>query len=115
MFLVSPIQIQRILEMVLCLQPLSVRGVAPYSYKWTGGVSGVGKEFTTSFSTAGTKTANVEVKDNLGKTATNSCSVEVVYNPNEGLCDTVENQCIVGNFVDVADSNTQYLWNCVGR
>jgi len=55
-------------------------GTAPHSYLWTGDVSGSLSSIVSSFATVGEKIAVIEVKDNSGKTATNSCSVVVEEN-----------------------------------
>ncbi len=52
-------------------------GTGSYSYLWSGAVSGSTQSVSTSFATAGTKTANIQVTDSANQQAQNSCSVSV--------------------------------------
>lgn len=52
-------------------------GAAPYTYSWSGAVSGSGQSVSTSFAASGSKTATVISKDALGRSAQSSCSVNV--------------------------------------
>lgn len=54
------------------------RGIEPVTYKWTGDVSGNTQTVRTSFSTTGTKTAQLTVTDSIGKMASAICSAEIV-------------------------------------
>lgn len=55
-------------------------GIAPYTYAWSGAVSGTGQSIDTSFSEPGTKTATVVARDSSGRAVQSSCSVPVVAN-----------------------------------
>lgn len=91
-------------------------GTAPYSYIWTGddGLSGAIYFVDKSYSATGTKNATIEVKDNVGAVATNSCSADVVNNKTIGECDIAKNKCLVGDVNNIHENQTQYLWECVG-
>ncbi|OGF61485.1 hypothetical protein A2662_00670 [Candidatus Giovannonibacteria bacterium RIFCSPHIGHO2_01_FULL_45_33] len=52
-------------------------GVAPYTYEWSGAVSGDGQSINASFLASGSKTATVISKDALGHSAQSSCSINV--------------------------------------
>ena len=58
-------------------------GVSPYSYSWSGAVTGSGNPKTTSFSNSGTKTAYLTVTDNASQTKSTSCSVTVSETPRQ--------------------------------
>lgn len=53
-------------------------GVTPYTYSWSGAVSGTGQSIVTSFTTAGTKTATVTAVDFAGRSAQSSCGVNIL-------------------------------------
>lgn len=55
-------------------------GTSPYTYAWNGSVTGSGSTKSTSFSTAGNKSATVTATDNSGTTRTANCPVVVVQN-----------------------------------
>ena len=90
-------------------------GTEPYSYSWTGddGLFGTTDTVSKSYSAIGTKNATIEVKDKT-TTAFDSCSVEVANNKTIGECNTVKNQCLVGDLNNIHENQTQYLWECVG-
>ena len=52
-------------------------GTPPYSYSWSGTVSGSGQGASFVPTTAGTYAAYITVTDSNGKTGSNSCSVNV--------------------------------------
>lgn len=53
-------------------------GRAPYSFTWSGVMSGSGQTRSASFTSLGTKTATVRLTDDRGFTASASCSVQIV-------------------------------------
>ncbi|MBI4119303.1 MAG: hypothetical protein HY456_00460 [Parcubacteria group bacterium] len=55
--------------------------VEPVRYKWSGDIFGTAQLISTSFSTIGTKVAQLTVTDDAGKTATASCSAQVNPKP----------------------------------
>ena len=54
------------------------RGMEPVNYRWSGDISGNTQTVKTSFSTPGTKTATLTVTDSTGKTASATCSAEII-------------------------------------
>jgi len=58
-------------------------GVSPYSYSWSGAVSGNSQSVTKTFSNSGTYTAYLTVTDSASQTKTTSCSVEVQETPRQ--------------------------------
>jgi hypothetical protein len=56
-------------------------GTPPYTYNWSGAVSGPGSSITTSYSSSGVKNATITVDDSSGQRADPSCSVTVSAPP----------------------------------
>jgi hypothetical protein len=47
--------------------------------------------------------------------ATSTCSkLKPTVTPVSGVCSNIKDTCTVGNFVDIADSTTTFLWTCAG-
>jgi hypothetical protein len=55
-------------------------GITPYTYTWSGDVTGSGQTVVISFTSTGTKTAKVTSVDFAGHSAQSSCSVNIISN-----------------------------------
>ena len=53
-------------------------GSAPVTYRWSGDLSGTGESYPVTFSAIGRKTAVITATDYAGRTASASCSVDIV-------------------------------------
>lgn len=82
-------------------------GTGSYAYSWSGAASGTGETVTASYSTEGTKTANVTISSG-GQNITRSCSVTVQPPPDE-TCDIVVKSNVSTSWMIGGDGFTSYL------
>ena len=99
--------------------PVIQAGTAPFTYEWiaaNGQKIGDTKILKRSWAVPGTKDVTFKVTDGLGKSDSQTCSVEVVSTsvPVDGVCSVVEDQCEEGDFEPVGDSPTESQWICKG-
>jgi plastocyanin len=72
-------------------------GTSPYVYDWNGDINSSNRSVTARFNNDGSYTASVTVRDNNGRTATDSCATVRVSSNNNNNNDNLDVQCKVSD------------------